>query len=127
MQNFMTTGLLISHINKINLHKKTLLNPTVYHEKYKKYRNVYNCVVKASKQMFLDSNFKKYKKNPKKTWDTLKDTIFGSHTKPGIDEIISNDKIINEPSAMATFYPSTTKTSQNFHWTTQDLFIFVIL
>ena len=66
MQNFMTTGLLISHINKINLHKKTLLNPTVYHEKYKKYRNVYNCVVKASKQMFLDSNFKKYQKTSEK-------------------------------------------------------------
>ena len=68
--------------------------------------------------------------------------------------MIANDKVINEPSAMAnefngffskigknisdsvkqidkknlrTFYPITTKTRQNFHWTTQDLFIFVIL
>ena len=70
----MTTGLLISRAHKNLLQKKSLVNPLQYHEYYKKYRNIYNSTLKISKQMYLDSNFKKFQKNPKKTWELLKET-----------------------------------------------------
>ena len=52
--------------------------------------------------MYLDSNFKKYQKCPKQTWDLLKETTFGEKSSQKINEIIDNGKIINDPKLMAT-------------------------
>ena len=65
-QNFMTSGLLVSRLTKIELYKKSLVDHQNFHEKYKLYRNLFHKVIRASKQMYLDSNFKKYQKCPKK-------------------------------------------------------------
>jgi hypothetical protein len=56
--DFMTPGLLTSRLTKINLHKLSLTNPTVYLSKYKTYRNVFNATIRASKNyiMKLSSN-----------------------------------------------------------------------
>ena len=66
IHNYMTKGLLISRNNKLTLHKKALANPNLFYNSYKLYRNVFNRIIRASKQMYLDDNFKKYQKNPKK-------------------------------------------------------------
>ena len=71
-QNFMTSGLLVSRLTKIELYKKSLVDHQNFHEKYKLYRNLFHKVIRASKQMYLDSNFKKYQKCLKKTWDFIK-------------------------------------------------------
>ena len=52
--------------------------------------------------MYLDNNFKKYQKCPKKTWDLLKETTFGVKSSQNISEICDNGEIINEPQVMAT-------------------------
>jgi hypothetical protein len=57
VKGYMTSGLLTSRRRKLELQKKSLLNPTVYLESYKLYRNVYNSLVRASKKMYIDDNF----------------------------------------------------------------------
>ena len=100
----MTKGLLISRNNKLTLQKKALANPNQFYNSYKLYRNVFNRIIRASKQMYLDDNFKKYQKNPKKTWDLLKETTFGTKTSREIKEITSNGKTTNDPNEMANIF-----------------------
>ena len=69
--NFMTKGLLISRAKKNTLHKKAIINPTLYNEHYKKYRNIFNSLIRISKQKSTDENFRKHAKSPKRTWDLL--------------------------------------------------------
>ena len=83
----MTNGILTSRLHKNELHKKSLLNPQQFYKTYIDYRNLYNKIVRKSKQMFIDANFKKIQKNPKKTWDFLKETTFGCKTNHQINEI----------------------------------------
>ena len=71
IQNFITNGILTSRRHKNELHKKALLDPPKYHKSFIEYRNMYNKIVRISKQMFVDDNFKKFQKKPKKTWDFL--------------------------------------------------------
>ena len=98
----MTPGLLVSRSTKIELYKISLADHQIFHEKYKMYRNLYLKVIRASKQMYLDSNFKKYQKCPKKTWDLLKETTFGEKSSQTISEIQENGNIIKDPKIMAT-------------------------
>jgi len=64
--DFMTLGLLTSRNTKNELYKKTLLNPELFLSHYKKFRNIYNSLIRQSKQIAIDEKFKKFKKNPKK-------------------------------------------------------------
>jgi hypothetical protein len=99
----MTIGLLISRRRKIELHKKALRNHehTMY---YRSYRNIYNAVLKQSKKLYIEENFKNYKGNPKKTWDFLKRTTFGEVTKQKISELKDNDKSITDNKTMANMF-----------------------
>jgi hypothetical protein len=63
---YMTPGLLVSRRNKLSLQKKSIINLVMYLNQYKQYRNLYNTVLRASKKMYIDDNFKKYQGNPKK-------------------------------------------------------------
>ena len=87
--NFMTKGLLVSRNTKNNLHKKALIDPRL-NEQYKNYRNIYNSLVRISKQKNLEDNFRKHSKSPKRTWDLLKETTFGEKCKNNLSEIIVN-------------------------------------
>jgi hypothetical protein len=100
---YMTIGLLISRRRKIELHKKALRNHehTMY---YRSYRNIYNAVLKQSKKLYIEENFKNYKGNPKKTWDFLKRTTFGEVTKQKISELKDNDKSITDNKTMANMF-----------------------
>jgi hypothetical protein len=65
--NFMTNGLLISRVEKANLHKKTLIDPSQSNiTKYKKYRNVYNTLIRCSKKLYFINSLKASERNPKK-------------------------------------------------------------
>ena len=59
-------------------------------EQYKNYRNIYNSLVRISKQKNLEDNFRKHSKSPKRTWDLLKETTFGEKCKNNLSEIIVN-------------------------------------
>ena len=97
LQNFMTNGILTSRLHKNELHKKSLLNPQQFYKTYFDYRNLYNKIVRKSKQLFIDSNFKKIQKNPKKTWDFLKETTFGCKTNHQINEMVVNGNCTKDP------------------------------
>ena len=67
INNYMTQGLLISRKTKIELHKATIKERSpLATENYKKYRNIFNQLVRASKKLYFNNNFEKHKKNPKK-------------------------------------------------------------
>ena len=68
---------------------------------YKNYRNIFNSLIRASKQKQLDENFRKYSKNPKKMWDILKETTFGENVKQGITEINVNGATLSDPGVIA--------------------------
>ena len=89
----MTKGLLISRSTKNNLHKKAINNPNLYSEYYRIYRNIFNSLVRISKQKYIDENFRKHAKNPKRTWDLLKETTFGERRQINLSEI----KVNGEP------------------------------
>ena len=95
--NFMTNGLLISRATKNTLHKKAIINPTLYNEHYKKYRNIFNSLIRISKQKSTDENFRKHAKSPKRTWDLLKETTFGEKSFNNISEINANGELKSTP------------------------------
>ena len=95
--NFMTKGLLISRATKNTLHKKAIINPTLYNEHYKKYRNIFNSLIRISKQKCTDENFRKHAKSPKRTWDLLKETTFGDKSFNNISEINANGELKSTP------------------------------
>ena len=47
--------------------------------------------------MFVDNNFKQLQKNPKKTWDFLKETTFGHKTSHQINEMEINGTCTKDP------------------------------
>jgi hypothetical protein len=52
---FMTAGLLVSRTHKYDLHKKSLIEPQLYLERYRNYRNLYNSLIRLSKKLYYDS------------------------------------------------------------------------
>ena len=85
INNFMTTGLIVSRAKKAALHKIYLkdLSADSKHA-YILYRNIYNKLVRIAKKEYYADSLKKCRKNPKKTWDTYRE-ILG--TKGGLTKI----------------------------------------
>jgi hypothetical protein len=97
----MTNGLLISRNQKNRLHKKFIAKPTAQNiANYKQYRNIFNSLLRKSKILYFESNLKENEKNPKKTWDILRETI-GKKTNQKISEININGVPSNDPSLIA--------------------------
>ncbi len=75
----MTTGLLISRTTKNNLHKLSLIDPSpVNVAKLKTYRNLYNSLVRKSKNKHFEENLNANIKNPKRIWELLKEVTVGT-------------------------------------------------
>jgi len=118
ISDFMTKGLLTSRLTKIHLHKTSLDNPTQDNwTKYRTYRNTYNKLTRASKKLHYENHLKTVAKNPKKTWDTLKELTTGKTTQVKIDKIIVNDQVITDNLTMAnefnTFFTGAGKNIYN--------------
>lgn len=85
MNDFMTNGLLISRANKNRLHKKSLNNPTPENIGiFKRYRNIYNSLIRRSRKDYYHHNLNIFKRNPKKTWSILKEAM-------GVEKGIQNE------------------------------------
>ena len=77
----MTKGLLISRSTKLKLLKISANNPTAENlSAYRNFRNIFTKTMRASKKMYFEANFTKAKKNPKKTWELIREAI-GSEPK----------------------------------------------
>ena len=59
-QNFMTKDLMTSRAKKNELHVISLNNPTQENiERFKSYRNIYNKLIRAMKQLYYETNISK--------------------------------------------------------------------
>ena len=102
ISNFMTAGLLISRSNKLKLHKVALTDNVPFNwQQYRTYRNIFNKTVKLSKKMHYLSNIERNSKNPKKTWDILRELTSGKKVQTPIDKIKVNNITITDPTSIA--------------------------
>jgi potassium voltage-gated channel Eag-related subfamily H protein 8 len=98
----MTSGLLISRKTKDQLYINQVNNPSIENlNKYKTYRNTFNSILRASKKLYFTSSLKKSEKNPKKTWDILKEAMNKQNQRSKIDSIICDNKQTNDPTEIA--------------------------
>ena len=100
---WMTAGILTSRRNKGILYKKQLKNPTDSNrENFKKFRNLYNIVVRTAKKTFFHSQIETNSKNLRKTWQILSNAIRKPKTKKdNCTSLNINGTAITDPSVMA--------------------------
>lgn len=107
INNFMTAGLLVSRRNKLNLHKISIKYPTELNTtKYKTYRNIYNRVSRAAKKLYFEKGLSAAHKDPKKTWDLLKEAVYGEQKVNKIQQIQNGEETITDASEMANKFNS---------------------
>jgi hypothetical protein len=108
INDFMTPGLLISRTHKIELFKKSIIDPNNHLNQFRQYCNVFNSLVRASKKMHYDTKFAQHAKNPKKIWSLLNEITGNKKNKnnTNIPNIEVDSKIINSPSEIANEFNS---------------------
>jgi len=93
----MTLGLLTSRRTKNILHKTAIGNPTDFNiQFYKTYRNLYNSIVRKAKALYYEKELLLSKKNPRKTWDIMREAMNTGSNVSSIPEIIDNNLIISD-------------------------------
>ena len=102
ISDFMTVGLLTSRATKLKLHKIALTDNVPFNwQQYRTYRNVFNKTVRQSKKLYYLANIERNAKNPKKTWDILRELTTGKKEQPPIEKIKSNGLILTDPPKIA--------------------------
>ena len=102
INQYMTNGLIISRAKKLELYKKFLKERNIEaSNKYKKYRNLFNTLVRQAKKSYFNENFDKCKKDPKKTWDLLKEAANLKKPNSNIEKLISDNTPITDPGQIA--------------------------
>jgi hypothetical protein len=96
----MTQGLLISRLRKIKLCKLSIKTPSLANVgNYKKFRNLYNIIVRKSKRQFYDQRFEINKRNFRKTWSLLYEVIKKSKNKGlSINCLLLDGNNVTDPS-----------------------------
>jgi hypothetical protein len=98
----MTEGLLVSRLTKTKLQKiasntRNLNDIT----KFKQYRNMYNVLIRASKKLYFEQNLHNNKRNPKRTWELLKEATNLVKSNSKIEKIKVNNTVTDDPNEMA--------------------------
>ena len=103
IEPWMSAGILVSRRNKGLLYKSQLKNPTpLNREKFKKFRNIYNTVVRTAKKNFFQLQIESTSKNLHKTWQILSSAIRKNKTsKDSCSSLFVDGSSINDPSLMA--------------------------
>ena len=103
--NYMTSGLLVSRLTKLKLHKLSIHSPSQSNiDQYKRYRNIYNTLLRTSKKLYFEKNLALAKKNPRKTWQLLKEATGGQQVTKKITELEINKQMITEPTELANSF-----------------------
>ena len=72
----MSSGILISRKRKQFLSKTSLKNPTAANiDQFKRFRNLYNLVIKTAKKLYYEKQLTLNQKNLHKTWQILFSSI----------------------------------------------------
>ncbi len=105
INDFLTKGLLISRNTKNSLHKIALSEPTTANlEKFKHYRNIYNSTLRKSKKIYFETNLRIFAKNPKKTWNLLKEATNLKSNTQKISEIVIGNTLSSNHSEIANHF-----------------------
>ena len=107
LEIWMSSGLLTSRREKIRLSKQCFLNPTLLNvSTYKKYRNLYNILLRAAKKMSYDKLFQKYQTNLARTWQLINELINKKPKKnmSSFSHIIVNNSKIEDPFTIANLF-----------------------
>ena len=92
---FMTPALLISRNQKLKLAKKAKVNPTLENStNYRNYRNIYNKVVKKSKQLYFQAKFEQAGNNSREVWKVIREATNMKTNKSSTVESIKVNKIL---------------------------------
>ena len=75
-------------------------------QQYRAYRNIFNKTVKLSKKFHYQSNTEQNIKNPKKTWDILRELTTGKKDQTPIEKIKIDGKFITDPTQIANEFNS---------------------
>ncbi len=71
---------------------------------FKRYRNVFNGLIRASKQLYFEQNLQNSKRNPQKTWELLKEATNLTKCNSKIEKIKSNNMVTDDPTEMANAF-----------------------
>ena len=97
IHDFMSTALLTSRQTKLKLQKIALKHPTPEHiAEYKAYRNSYNLLVRTSRKKYYEESLNKFKNNPRKTWEIVKDALNSQKTSNTIEKISLQNTTITD-------------------------------
>jgi exonuclease III len=103
--NFMTAGILISRKRKLELLKSNLkLRNNDSKTAYVNYRNLYNKIVRKSKQMYYLEQINSNKNNPKKLWSVLKEVSTGKIEKTSIEKLSVNGNVTTDKLVIANSF-----------------------
>jgi hypothetical protein len=101
-EKWMTTGLLISRLKKLELSKICSLSPSAVNtNRYKQYRNLYNKTVRLSCKLYYNDELLINKNNLKKTWQILNEALNLSSNRQKISKLMVNNTLIDNPTEMA--------------------------
>jgi hypothetical protein len=100
INDYMTDELITARDNKLTLYK-TYINTRSLTDanNYKIARNHYNTMLRQSKKHYYENNLALNIKNPKRTWDLLKEATNLNRSTSKIDKIVNNNnETLTEPS-----------------------------
>ncbi len=102
---YLTKGLLTSRVTKNMLHKKSITEPSPSNSsKFKLYRNLYNTLIRKSKQLYFQEKLQSYVNNPRKTWEVFNEVIGKPKSKVRINEIKANDTVLSNDFEIAEHF-----------------------
>ena len=107
LESWMTSGILISRLEKNRLFKYSRSNPSSANINiFKSYRNLYNAIVRAAKKMHYDLLFKKFQSNLAETWRLLTQVINKKPKKntTSISQLLHNNCSITDPFEIANTF-----------------------
>ena len=102
LKNFLTPELLESRKLKNYLHKLALSNPTPTNTlNYRRHRNLYNTAVRQSKALYYETNLAQSRKDPKRTWQLLKEAANLNTASSSITELNINGTLSSNTTEIA--------------------------
>ena len=105
VNNFMTGGLLKSRVTKNKLHKTAISTPTVENiVKYKRFKTLYQRVVRAAKKLYFTNKLAQNAYSPKKTWETLNEVLGKTSKSKSVEQININGIPETDPSKIARHF-----------------------
>ena len=100
---WMSSGILISRKRKQFLSKTSLKNPTAANiDQFKRFRNLYNLVIKTAKKLYYEKQLTLNQKNLRKTWQILFSSINKSKkNRQDLSHLTINGLDVSDPRLMA--------------------------